>query len=564
MLGQQEGEYRMKKTATAFAILVGLSASSVSAQVVVGPNDLQGSDTMFNITNKLTSKLGIAPANLTYVGGGSGTGTAAMSAATNRQEIAPSSRFFSTSECGSANVVAGKTRGYAVAGDAIINVASATGPACTSLAWDQSVIAQDLNGTAGIQGSASTTLPDWRTVMRIIYSGRVDAGSGAAQDCNSDLRHTLVKNWNNIFKGGCSAGTCTAGLSHAYRRDDLSGTTDTYLELLQLPRFTSVPAPTVSPFCNGFDSQDNDPIRRTCAGTGFGGNGDEVCGLGSTANAADPRNQTLGVVLPILVPQENAYGQASTPPASQQNCGTSALGGAASGSVAWGLPDSSRYGARCPNGAAPVGGTCKWPKRAGSAAGQGFGCIAARNDRPAGSPSSVDGRIYNLYLRSGSGTVLTYQRSTAAVRAISSYYRARQVGGCNKADATDQIACLVTKDQCSIGFAGIGALATTGTKSLGIRSLLADGAGGSFVGVTPPALNAADRVAQLARYPLSRNLYMLTYDEFTSTGAQPAAFVTAQQQIWAAVTGGAPAVAESVSESGFYTLPTPYVAETCN
>jgi ABC-type phosphate transport system substrate-binding protein len=539
----------MKKTTTAIALMVGLSAGSASAQTVVGPNDLQGSDTMFDLMKSLTGKLGIAPANLTYVGGGSGAGTAGMLPASNRQEIAAASRFFNATECGFKTAA---TIGYAIAGDAIVNLASSTGPACAGLNWGSTIVAVDSNGAAGIQGPASVGLGDWRDVMRIIYSGRTEAGKTAAQDCNSDIRNTLVNNWGNLFKNGCATGSCTTGLTHAFRRDDLSGTTDTYLELLQLPRFTDKPTPTVSPFCNGFDNEDKDPIRRTCAGKGFGGVGDEVCGVGGK----------LGVVLPVLIPQENAYGEAATPPAATGNCGASALGGAAFGSVAWSLADSQRYGATCPNGAKVSGGTCKWPKKSGSAAGQGFGCIASSVDRPSGSPSTFDARVYNLWLRNGAGTVLAYQRNGAQVRANVSYYRAHQVAGCNKADATDQIGCFVTKDACSIGFAGVGSLVTPNTKALSIRNDNPD-ASGAYSSVLPPATNDPNLLTKLNDYPLGRRLWVLTVDNFADVGAQPASFVTAQHTIFDAVTAGSATVDQAVAETGFYVLPKPWETKLC-
>jgi ABC-type phosphate transport system substrate-binding protein len=553
----------MKKTATALAILASLGAASADAQVVVGPNDLQGSDTLFNVIRDLNTRLGINPANLTYVGGGSGTGITGMRTS-NRQEIAPSSRFFSTAECTDPARPA-SAKAYAIAGDAIVNVAGSLGPACANLNWGTTIAAQDLNGTAGIQGAASTDLADWKTIMRIVYLGRI-ADTATTSDCDADIRHTIIKNWGNVFKDGCASGTCTTGLKHAFRRDDVSGTTDTFLELLGVgssQRFTAVPAPTVSPFCNGFDNQDNDPVRVTCTGTGFNGTGDEVCGLGSTTTATNPRNNTLGVVLPTLVPQENAYGQASTPAPGAGNCGTTPIGGAIFGNVAWTLADVQRYGARCPNGVTASGGVCKWPKKAGSGAGAGFGCVAGKGDKPAGSPGAFDARAYNLWLRTGDGTVLSYQRNGSQIRENVGYYRIHQVGSCAFPDASDQIGCFVAKDTCSIGFSGLGVLERPNTKALGIRSKVADGAGGVFESVVPPALTDADRVAKLNRYGLSRNLYVTTWDEFANVGAQTADFVTAQQQILGAVTSGSPDVAAAVSAAGFYTLPTPYAAEVC-
>ena len=54
------------------------------------------------------------------------------------------------------------------------------------------------------------------------------------RDCDSRVRHTLVNNFGRMFKTGCSGGTCPNGLQRAFRRADLSGTTDTFLSLVGL------------------------------------------------------------------------------------------------------------------------------------------------------------------------------------------------------------------------------------------------------------------------------------------------------------------------------------------
>ena len=64
-----------------------------------------------------------------------------------------------------------------------------------------------------------------------------------------------------MFKDGCATGACSGGLRHAYRRDDLSGTTDSFLDLLQLQTISN------TPFCNGTERQDSDPIRRAWIGS---------------------------------------------------------------------------------------------------------------------------------------------------------------------------------------------------------------------------------------------------------------------------------------------------------
>ena len=76
----------------------------------------------------------------------------------------------------------------------------------------------------------------------------------AEKDCASEVRTTLINTWGNMFQGGCTNSNCTQ-LKHAFRRDDVSGTTDTFLELLALPAITA------TPFCNGNEAQDLDPLE---------------------------------------------------------------------------------------------------------------------------------------------------------------------------------------------------------------------------------------------------------------------------------------------------------------
>ena len=106
------------------------------------------------------------------------------------------------------------------------------------------------------------------------------------------MRRALVDNWGNLFSTSasgaqsCRTGTCTK-LRHAFRRDDLSGTTDSFVTLVGLvavpanttafdpsPIFLPKPdaAAAANPFCNAGDAKMNkgdsdyldlDPIRRS-------------------------------------------------------------------------------------------------------------------------------------------------------------------------------------------------------------------------------------------------------------------------------------------------------------
>lgn len=551
----------MKKLATAAAMLVlGLGASSASAQ------SLYGSDTLFNIMNNLVGQLGIAPADLIYAGGGSTGGQNALVA--NTQDIAPMSRFLNTAGCSGAPAGAGCWR----IGKDLLAVIGNDGQACTTgLVWSDAAAPVSLtvdplaNGNTTLEcpnctgtGGDQYTFSDWRTVLRVLYAGQHATGTGTTANkiCTSDVRATLVRSWTNLFKDGCATGACAGGLRHAYRRDDLSGTTDSFLDLLQLQTISN------TPFCNGTERQDNDPIRRACDGNGFNGAGEEVCRRNTASTVGSGYN--LGLVLPVLIPQVDPYGAATGAPYTQ-NCGPASLGGAAAGSVAWTLNDVTTYGSTCPNGTPQVGGTCLFPRRAGAPAGTGFGCIASRNDRPAGSPSTVDARIYNLWARNNDGSVKTYQRGATATRANVSYFRNHQKQ-CTQLDATDQIACFVSDDACSIGFAGVGGLSTsTDTIGLGLRSPAvfdhdADPLTPAQFATTYPVEEDFDF------YALGRFLWVCTRDNFADTGTQSTAFVNAQLDIRDALTDTTPQeVSDAVAEEGFISFPgtDPLVFQTC-
>lgn len=520
----------MRQSFLAALVVVALGGATAHAQTTPPANRLYGSDTLFNILQELTGSgpngFNINPLDLGYVGGGTTTGENAVVG--NNQEIAPMSRALNASACNGAPATAGC---YAIGRDLMATVGNDP-VACDALNWGTSITVTEQNGVPELQCPGCTgnqfPLDDWRTVLRVIFAGRHTAGSSAPKECNSDVRRTLVNSWGLLFKDGCAGTTCTQ-LRHAYRRDDFSGTTDTFLSLLQLPGVSS------TPFCNGDEQSDVDPIRRPCVGNGFQGNGDEVCGPGGT----------LGLVLPVVTPQQNAY------PPVRQACSAAPFGGNASGTVAWTLADRTKYGANCPNGAPTVGGTCWWPKRSGSVAGQGFDCIAAAAHRPVGSPSTLDARIYNLWRRNSDGTVVTYQRpsTTGAIqnRPMNHAHYLTRGWDCRFLDSTDQIGCFAKDDPCSIGYAGVGALETnpTGVKGLQLRS------------TTAPFENLSPVIENFARYGLARYLWVCTRDEFANTGTQPANFVAAQQTLWNAIKDSDAKVTGAVVDSGFFAVEDP-------
>jgi hypothetical protein len=148
---------------------------------------------------------------------------------------------------------------------------STTG-ASAGFAYARTITVTDENTTPGIQCAKCTggsgdqyTLGQgsaangWKDVLRIIYTGATMDVSNAAttiadRDCDGDLRHTIVNHWGDMFQNDCTGGSCTQ-LKHAFRRDDESGTTDTFLTLIGAP--AAAVATGVSPFCNAAQTGDD-------------------------------------------------------------------------------------------------------------------------------------------------------------------------------------------------------------------------------------------------------------------------------------------------------------------
>jgi hypothetical protein len=333
---------RLKKglAGATFLVLGVGGASNAFAQL-----QLRGSDTLEDVTKDAVSAAGLT-ASITYVGGGSGAGEAAMVGGT--QVIAPMSRALTTSLC-----VAGQSQTLIVGLDGIAVVAgSQTGGDSLNLTPATTDDCSDTisgGGTLAVPGCVASdgcatagqyTFASWKEVLALIYGGQnhnttpsttvaaadgsctyvappneatADAACTAAGfpgevcypnnkcgnpalvgtrnasrvNCLNPVRQALVDNYGQIFQdvpptASCRTGTCTK-LRHAFRRDDLSGTTDTFVSLVGL---TGIANPTkafannspmpdraavASPFCNGgerplnkgdTDYLDLDPIRR--------------------------------------------------------------------------------------------------------------------------------------------------------------------------------------------------------------------------------------------------------------------------------------------------------------
>ncbi len=327
----------------------------------------------------------------------------------------------------------------------------------------------------------STELPNtaWQDVLRILYTGapnnigatRIGSASGTGANlantqtieafCGGDLRRSLVAQWQSIVDSCGSSGTCVGGVKRLLRRGDASGTTDTFLALLNLPSIRNNPSPVQgvvpvpgSPFCNGNDQRDNDPIRIACSVSTTAGTpllGDMNCNryiINDNGTPTETRDDeiinSLGLLLPIFTPEEltippaiggnpalppelplplPAIGQgpfsSTTQPQQYTNqrrfprpaCATTTLFARAPSD-----PDTGNQVAICPDGVPAFGGFCQVPTTSGTN-GTNASCINKdRTNLPSGvgtwfagplctplpggcAAIRPDGRVYNGVVR---------------------------------------------------------------------------------------------------------------------------------------------------------------------
>ena len=266
--------------------IIAISSFIAVGAVVTGAGALalKGSDTLEAVTNLVLAgdaSHDCGAASLTYAGTGSGAGESAMVAGS--QQIAPMSRTLKAAVCAanpSYHMNAIALDGIAVLVSRREGTAGVVGSALNSAP----VVDPTLKTCLGIRFTAGAPFDR----LRAIFSGgdgTTATANGSSTNCNSAFRISLVKNWQNFTSSTC--GHAGNALRHAFRRDDVSGTTDAFKLLAG-----------VSGFCNGATGQDNDPIRRTCD------TDEQVC-----SPAGD-----LGIVLPISVPAANPYLGGNTPP----------------------------------------------------------------------------------------------------------------------------------------------------------------------------------------------------------------------------------------------------------
>ena len=444
----------MKKTMLIATFLaVGAGSAGVSAL------DLKGSDTLKEFTlSVINAAVCPGATSLVYIGGGSGAGESAMTTNPVTQAVAPMSRFLQVG-----GATPNLAEGVAFAADGITIVASKAHAACDPNATSGTGCTAQAGGLRqsgtlnnGAYTIGTAAVAGWRDVLRLVFFG-LSNSTGAnpnptaatpLRDCASAARTDLVNNYGNLFQdAACGTGGCTQ-LTHAWRRDNLSGTTDVFRELTSAKAYpfcsnrfavdstASVTYPTVlSTGAPLFDDayQDFDPIRRPCVGGSSGqgaflpaptNNGtvqppfpsaiaEQVCG---------PRG-TLGLVLPVRAPVGISGEITVTDAFPTKPC----LRGSFNFGPAPKVPGSATRDTLCPNGDVPLGnvaadynpatgqvvgssGLCLIP----AAADGDSQCINGRNNLPAvidpPNPALVatDGRVYNLHMY-GPGSTPTYK-----------------------------------------------------------------------------------------------------------------------------------------------------------
>ncbi len=476
----------MKRT-SAIAIFLVVAAGTASAGAAI---TLRGSDTLEVMTKRIISTCSLDLSGITYGGGGSTVGETNMKNAlatpqlTPYQQVAPMSRFFgaTSTSAGCLNTsVQGTAEGLEIASDGIAIVTSTAAStqcqgtlATGGLAKNTTITVQNPPGA-----DTSYTFTDWKDVLRILYAGRDQAHPNyldpdgfpyGPADCNSNVRKSLQKSWSKLFQAGCGATPCTQ-LKHVWRRGDLSGTTDTVIGLTGLPGITKTTAGVVltTPFCNGRDYEDLDPIRIACDAN------DDVCG-------ADGK---MGLVQTVFVPDlptDVAYPTKACDP----------------GVYDW-VPAAGVTLDTCPGGGVNAFTLCLMPAFNDPTQAKLFNhsCVKREaNDAPFFTPNTTNTLVFNQYLRKPNGSlvkdIVNHEISGAFYR-----MRSRNLTGCRQDTVDGQVGCLAAQYGCSIGFASQAALQVAGTAGLVVNSVTATPA--TVLGRT---------------YPLARGLYFNTLKGF--------------------------------------------------
>jgi hypothetical protein len=249
--------------------MAGAGATAVGADTL--PNPWFGSDTVGDLVKHAISVDGNLGAALSvdYVPGGSTAGQAFMlanGASGPTQQATPMSKMMTSSAnlCGTAGTSgsgAVNASGIVIGLDAVdilsgtasgsnAGVCASASPANGGAHIDNNTGLAANNSTIwGAGGSASNSVQNWKWVLALVYGG-LDYSTGIT-DCSQTSRANLVNNWGNLFQNTtcsniapnsvCSDSAHTSGagvaagttpLWHAFRRDDASGTSDVFSNLI--------------------------------------------------------------------------------------------------------------------------------------------------------------------------------------------------------------------------------------------------------------------------------------------------------------------------------------------
>lgn len=422
---------------------IGLAACALALCGTLGSASAQtateeaGSDTLFEFTTIALQLCGIPQSTLRYTGGGSGRGQAQMLA--DNQSIAPMSSYMNATACAFDNEGDGLDGDCKVVGLDGLSIYGNDNPDCANCA-------------------VSVATP----TLRLIYFGDGAAGTwGQTGPCSDPDRVALAQSWAATVdgeSGACADGNCQ--LYHAYRRDDLSGTTDSFRAALGIPARVDANADgrfEGNLFCNGTADdrrvEDLDPIRRTCE------NNDVVCS----------RFGTMGLVKPILHPEP------AVPADAYPSCAPCTLGFfrlapahqvvLPNGTTQYQCPETgtaSYPSLNAPRFAFSQGGFCYAPA-INNGGTPNFNCTnTANNNGLYAASTQDDSRLYNTYTRRANGSLVS-------VSAPGMFYRndACGAGNCEQASASDQIACLAEKDDCGVDATPTTPLVDTAARIIG-------------------------------------------------------------------------------------------------
>jgi hypothetical protein len=411
------------------------------------------------------------------------------------------------------------------------------------------------SGLETVNGVLSYRFADFKDVLRILFAGAdktrtvstaAGGGGGSSQTaanrlsrCSSDIRRSLVSNWDNIVEANpttCTGAASCGTLRRLFRRADDSGTTDTFLSLLGLNAIAQVP------FCNGVERQDQDPIRRTCLPD------DDVCGA-----------TNLGLVLAVEEYQLQNVSQARlhaawypTTPCAQ---GVFVLRDAPI------LPGGGSA-TTCPDGAPQILGQCLTPQSGpATATGTAVGgnCLNGQLNTSFLTPGGNDGRAWNKELRSSAGNMRNelIAGQTVPTGVTNAFHRTRsRVGGtagqCLFDDATETIGCLAGNMACALGYAGREATDNPITSPIAVAALV------NNVAPTVQNIQALVNPTLGTAYPLARKLYfnsILGFDAIRDEVNTPSANDAEQEQLIRCIEQQAAPHQAALTAAGFIPVP---------